>query len=227
MPGGSSDTELSSAPSELDNQSEDEFNVSSKAGIKKTATSNKKATRTIAGGKKRGLKEEPVVSTKAKRARTKQGTGTTTQAKTEEVEEEIIDKSSRKRSRATSKVKTEAVTQKKVGAKGDESVGAEVASLEKTQKSGRKGVEAIVEEVEAKNKVDTGKGGAVVKKTKRKRKTKEEKEAEAMPLAIRTVGHKMFVGAHVSSAGGRFMLDKILSIDLDNCTVGGSILNAT
>lgn len=40
------------------------------------------------------------------------------------------------------------------------------------------------------------------KPTKRKRKTKEEKEAEAMPLAARTVGHKMYIGAHVSSAGG-------------------------
>jgi AP endonuclease-1 len=36
----------------------------------------------------------------------------------------------------------------------------------------------------------------------RKRKTKDEKEAEAMPLATRTAGHKLFIGAHVSSAGG-------------------------
>lgn len=36
----------------------------------------------------------------------------------------------------------------------------------------------------------------------RKRKTKEEKEAEAMPLAARTVGLKMFVGAHTSIAKG-------------------------
>ncbi|GAD93673.1 DNA (apurinic or apyrimidinic site) lyase, endon uclease [Paecilomyces variotii No. 5] len=43
----------------------------------------------------------------------------------------------------------------------------------------------------------------VVKKTvKRKRKTKEEKEAEAMPLAARTRGLRMFVGAHVSAAKG-------------------------
>ncbi|KAJ9296224.1 hypothetical protein DTO271G3_5365 [Paecilomyces variotii] len=43
----------------------------------------------------------------------------------------------------------------------------------------------------------------VVKKTvKRKRKTKEEKEAEAMPLAARTQGLRMFVGAHVSAAKG-------------------------
>ncbi|KAI4736106.1 AP endonuclease [Aureobasidium sp. EXF-12298] len=29
-----------------------------------------------------------------------------------------------------------------------------------------------------------------------------EKEAEAMPLAARTLGHKLFIGAHVSAAGG-------------------------
>lgn len=39
-------------------------------------------------------------------------------------------------------------------------------------------------------------------KIKRKRKTKEEKEAEAMPLAARTAGHKLFIGAHVSASGG-------------------------
>jgi hypothetical protein len=40
------------------------------------------------------------------------------------------------------------------------------------------------------------------KKTRRKRKTKEEKEAEAMPLAARTSGLRMFIGAHVSIATG-------------------------
>lgn len=39
-------------------------------------------------------------------------------------------------------------------------------------------------------------------KPKRKRKTKEEKDAEAMPLAARTLGSKMFVGAHTSMAKG-------------------------
>ncbi|KAI9775151.1 MAG: hypothetical protein M1839_001402 [Geoglossum umbratile] len=34
------------------------------------------------------------------------------------------------------------------------------------------------------------------KKLKRKRRTKEEKEAEAMPLAVRTAGVKMLIGAH-------------------------------
>ena len=58
--------------------------------------------------------------------------------------------------------------------------------LEKTNKA------AIKEEKDEKE----------AKPSKRPRKTKEEKEAENMPLAARTVGHKMFVGAHVSSAGG-------------------------
>lgn len=39
-------------------------------------------------------------------------------------------------------------------------------------------------------------------KHKAKRKTKEEKEAESMPLATRTTGLNMFVGAHVSIAKG-------------------------
>lgn len=43
---------------------------------------------------------------------------------------------------------------------------------------------------------------AKVKPARRKRKTKEEKEAEMLPLASRTVGSKLFIGAHVSSAGG-------------------------
>ncbi|CAK4003040.1 DNA-(apurinic or apyrimidinic site) lyase 1 [Lecanosticta acicola] len=42
----------------------------------------------------------------------------------------------------------------------------------------------------------------VEKKGKKKRKTKAEKEAEAMPLAARTAGHKLYIGAHVSAAGG-------------------------
>jgi len=40
------------------------------------------------------------------------------------------------------------------------------------------------------------------KKPKQKRKTKEEKEGEAMPIAARTPGLNMFIGAHVSCAKG-------------------------
>ena len=51
------------------------------------------------------------------------------------------------------------------------------------------------------------------KKTVRKRKTKEEKEAEAMPLAARTNGLQMFIGAHVSCAKGM----KLSCEDFDHC----------
>lgn len=47
-----------------------------------------------------------------------------------------------------------------------------------------------------------GDAGEKPEKVKRKRKTKEEKEAEMLPLAARTQGLRMFVGAHVSMAGG-------------------------
>ncbi|KAJ5815387.1 Endodeoxyribonuclease IV [Penicillium riverlandense] len=42
------------------------------------------------------------------------------------------------------------------------------------------------------------------KPSKRKKKTQEEKESDAMPLAPRTQGLRMFVGAHVSAAKGVF-----------------------
>jgi AP endonuclease-1 len=46
------------------------------------------------------------------------------------------------------------------------------------------------------------------KKVKKKRKTREEKEAEAMPLAARTsiqsLKKAMYIGAHVSGAGGKY-----------------------
>lgn len=63
----------------------------------------------------------------------------------------------------------------------------------KTKKTTKQSVK--VEEVD-------GGDGEIAVKVKRKRKTKEEREAEAMPLAARTVGSKVLVGAHVSSAGG-------------------------
>ena len=44
--------------------------------------------------------------------------------------------------------------------------------------------------------------GGVEDTPKKKRKTKEEKEAEAMPLAARSPGMRMLVGAHVSMAKG-------------------------
>lgn len=60
--------------------------------------------------------------------------------------------------------------------------------------------------------IEEGEGGQ--KKTKRKRKTKEEKELEAMPLAVRTDGLRMFIGAHVSGAKGWSFLMYIEIVEL-------------
>ncbi|KAL8810356.1 MAG: hypothetical protein Q9200_002636, partial [Gallowayella weberi] len=70
---------------------------------------------------------------------------------------------------------------------------------EGTPKKARKGkVPKQEEEAEELN------AEATPKKAKGKRKTKEEKEAEAMPLAARTTGLRMFIGAHPS--GNAFAL---------------------
>lgn len=62
----------------------------------------------------------------------------------------------------------------------------------------------VVKEEEEEKEVKAGENSKPAEqKVKKKRKTKEEKEAEAMPLAARTAGHKLFIGAHVSSAGGQ------------------------
>jgi len=53
-------------------------------------------------------------------------------------------------------------------------------------------------------------------KVKRKRKTKEEKEAEMLPLATRTVGSKLLLGAHVSAAGG------VQNAVLNSVQIGGN-----
>jgi AP endonuclease-1 len=67
-----------------------------------------------------------------------------------------------------------------------------------TQKRTKKQTVEKTEETE-----DVGEDGSVKKrKVVHKRKTKEEKEAEAMPIAARTLGSKILIGAHVSSAGG-------------------------
>ena len=57
-------------------------------------------------------------------------------------------------------------------------------------------------------------GEEAPKRTKPKRKTKEEKELEAMPLAVRTDGLRMFIGAHVSGAKGRSSLSYIAALEL-------------
>lgn len=73
-------------------------------------------------------------------------------------------------------------------------------AVESSPKKGTKSTKLIDEPHDAET--TTVDNPSTKAKVVRKRKTKEEKEAEAMPLAARTTGHKLFIGAHVSAAGG-------------------------
>jgi AP endonuclease-1 len=81
----------------------------------------------------------------------------------------------------------------------------------------RKRVTTVKEDVEAEHGSDCGSvKDEQSSPKKRKRKTQEEKEAEAMPLAARTTGLRMFVGAHTSIAKG-------LENSVKNCVhIGGN-----
>lgn len=73
----------------------------------------------------------------------------------------------------------------------------EIVDSEILPKKPKRKVETKVEVVE-----ESEEGEGSTQKVKRKRKTQEEKEAEAMPLAARSNGLRMFIGAHVSCAKG-------------------------
>ena len=83
---------------------------------------------------------------------------------------------------------------------------AEVARTEAREEAAnpsKKKVKAQVKDPETGDPDDEQQANAEApKKTRRRRKTQEEKEAEAMPLAARTQGLRMFIGAHVSIATG-------------------------
>lgn len=69
----------------------------------------------------------------------------------------------------------------------------------KKPQNGKKGAKSVhVEEDE------TIEGGETSTKVKRPRQSRQDKDAAAMPLASRTTGLQMFVGAHVSGAKGWF-----------------------
>lgn len=139
----------------------------------------------------------------AKRARRTRGPEPKYAEETEgEERSEAVVTTPKKRGRAK-KALTASVITEEVDVEIEAEAGVEAAANGIPTKPKRrvKKTNTTVEEVKAEE--QGGEDGIVVKKVKRKRKTKEEKEAEAMPLAARSIGTKLFVGAHVSSAGGK------------------------
>ncbi|GIZ48666.1 hypothetical protein CKM354_001171700 [Cercospora kikuchii] len=114
--------------------------------------------------------------------------------KVEDTEQEIVEKSPKKLSRARkTRVKLEAEAEDE-----DEDV---AAGAEKTPKSKTKSSTAVKKEGQVKEEIEENGDTKTVKK---KRQSKADKEAEmvANPLSARTIGHKLFIGAHVSASGG-------------------------
>ena len=127
-------------------------------------------------------------------------------AKKKVTKKEIIEKSVSKPSRdaeanGVDGQHTNKTTSRKRKVKVEVDQDEELPILAKESKKRKLKVEEDEEEMDR-----PGSGDDIVeKKAKKKRKTKEEKAAEAMPIAPRSIGHKLFVGAHVSSAGGQYI----------------------
>ncbi|KAF2230413.1 AP endonuclease [Viridothelium virens] len=197
-----SESELSSLTSELDDRPSKKSRKSGIARTKNIPKPDSKEVKAVSKGNKRKLEIHPDGATKAsKRVRTQQASSSATQVKTEEVKEEIGDTSFKERGRKPRTLKAETIIEDKTELASADEVETDIV---RTEKGGHKRAKAKAKakESETKEQVDTDEDGAVPKKPKRKRKTKEEKEASEIPIAPRTLGHKMFVGAHVSGAGG-------------------------
>ncbi|TLD35269.1 AP endonuclease [Venturia nashicola] len=114
-----------------------------------------------------------------------------------EEEEEIAEKQTvtkgTPRSKKAKVVTTSIKEEEEIEINASQSEGAE--SPKKVIKSRSKAKKVVKKE-------EVEEDGTAKKKVARKKKTKQEKEAEAMPLLARTLGSKIVVGAHISSAGG-------------------------
>lgn len=123
--------------------------------------------------------------------------------KVEDTEQEIVEKSPKKLVRARK-------TKFKVEAPAEEEEDDDIAAgAEKTPKAKAKGRTAAKKEVQVKEEIE---GNGDTKTAKKKRQSKADKEAEmvANPLSARTIGHKLFIGAHVSASGGQSANFKVL-----------------
>lgn len=101
--------------------------------------------------------------------------------------------------KAKRSIKVKAKEQEVVNDNDEPSEATSATTKKKTKTVKREAVDVDSEEVRAEVEEETA-----TPKKKRKRKTKEEKEAEAMPIAARTIGLRMYIGAHVSGAKGWF-----------------------
>ncbi|KAK5115163.1 hypothetical protein LTR85_009921 [Meristemomyces frigidus] len=140
----------------------------------------------VAGANGHAEEERPVKRRKAKQT-APQLAGTVVETNSTEPAEKPVKKRTRKQ-----KVKVEVEEEETI-----EEPAPDQDAAPKKRRSRKK-------EVKEEEQVLDQDGNVIEKKVKKKRMTKAEKEAELvnMPLAARTAGHKLYIGAHVSAAGG-------------------------
>lgn len=166
-------TEAATAREEIGSPSKGEERILQEAVETPKQTSRKRKIKQEQGEVER--KDIPTESTSRRRKR----------KKVAEVEESVVENHGRSPQKAELEEITD-VTEKK-----------EAVDQESSPKKPKSNTKVKLEALEA---VEEGEEGS--RKVKRKRKTQEEKEAEAMPLAARSNGLRMFIGAHVSCAKG-------------------------
>lgn len=195
-----SQSELSSAPSDI--PLDDALPSTTATGIHETVQESTIAAavtfETNGTSKKRKVEEESASAKRTKRAKGGPEPVYKEEEETDEVQE-VTRAVPKKRARVAKESARAAIIQTTEVEEDVETLANGTAN--KSRRKTKAKTEVVIE-TEVKVEEQEADNGTVAKKVKRKRKTKEEKEAEAMPLAARTVGSKLLVGAHVSSAGG-------------------------
>ena len=185
-------SELSLPPSDIESSKPARNSRRDRAENQPSVTSN---------GKRRAENNLPSLAARTKRQRPNYK-----EADSDEDRQAAVRKRSPKKGRSTPKQKTEPKAEE--ASDFEESVQEDDREQQangssKKARTPKATPKKVVVVKEVKVKVETKSNGVAVAKVVRKRKTKEEKEAEMQPLAARTVGSKLLVGAHVSAAGGR------------------------
>lgn len=192
------DSDLSPPPNDLDEGAAALADANANLDSTTQPTKKRKTARSI-------VKSETVSEITNGAVATTQKRTTRTRKVKPEPDEEAASSSEEAPKPAPKKRQTKAKVVKKEEAEEEE-------ELAKPLPKGRAREKPEAKEEEA-SEIET-KATAAKKPVKKKRKTKEEKEAEAMPLSARTIGHKLFIGAHVSSAGGQSFRIQLHSTDI-------------
>lgn len=163
--------------------------------INSAAKSSMQATAGSKGSHKRNLSNGTLDNSPLRRSKRQKSTTNLKELSSEEPEAEADAKSTPTKITRTKKTRVASVKKEVT----------DDTELLSSVKTGKKEAVSKTEEGGISVKTETEAAATTQQKPAKKgKKTKKEKELEAMPLAARTQGLRMFVGAHVSAAKGQF-----------------------